>query len=75
MIFNTISKSISLSSLLGAKWFRSSLAMLPAIEKRRSQGTDDPTKLTAIYLPSITYIIPQRQRKLSTLASREFLSN
>ncbi|GFT56187.1 retrovirus-related Pol polyprotein from transposon RE1 [Trichonephila clavipes] len=32
----------SLSSLLGSKRFRSSLAMLPAIEKRRSQGTDDP---------------------------------
>ncbi|GFU08976.1 hypothetical protein TNCV_1318501 [Trichonephila clavipes] len=40
-----------LSSLLGSKRFRSSLAMLPAIEIRRSQGTDDPTIL--IYIMAI----------------------
>ncbi|GFU65984.1 hypothetical protein TNCV_3458481 [Trichonephila clavipes] len=40
--------TVSFSSLLGSKRFRSSLAMLPVIAKRRSQGKEDPTILKYI---------------------------
>ncbi|PRD33976.1 UNVERIFIED_CONTAM: hypothetical protein NCL1_16007 [Trichonephila clavipes] len=44
-------KSNNLSNLLGSKRCRLPLAMLPAIEKERSQGTHDPKIL--IYIMAI----------------------